>query len=78
MNKLISNLYIKINSNTAFKVIAFIDSDLVDNFSHGAVIDTVDDTAIIASLDKTDLADVDWYYDENISELQIGHHFIRI
>lgn len=77
---MLKNLYVRVEVNLAFEVLAFCNEDQADEVcavTFGAVIDTVGDTVIIAATEKTKLTDHMW---EPTTEqnLQLGHEFIRI
>ena len=75
---MLDNLYVRVDQTLAFKVIAFIESQKADSVPDGGVIDTVGDTAIIASLAGTDLSKHKWEEDQTEVSLQSGHSFVRI
>jgi hypothetical protein len=75
---MLNNLFIRVDRNLAFKVYAMVDAEMANNFPFGAVIDTVDGTAVIASLSSIKLSDHMWEAVKTLPKLQIGHEFVRI
>lgn len=75
---MLDNLYVRVDRNLAFKVLAITEASLANEIRVGAVIDTVNDTAIIASLSGTKLTEHMWEADKSLDKLQLGHEFIRV
>lgn len=77
---MISNLFVRVKKNMAFKVIAIVDANSANDIKRGAVIDTLDNgkTAVIADIEETKLTDHMWHKTKKIGELQSGHEFVRI
>lgn len=78
---MLKNLYVRVMPNVACKVLAIVNADQANEtcaVTFGAIIDVVDDTAIIATVEETKLSEHMWEADKSFPTLQIGHEFIRI
>ncbi len=78
---MIDNLYIRVSPKLAFKVLAIIESGLANGVKDGAVIDTVGNTAVIASTVECDLSKCMWDVNHGLNgsmKLQLGHQWVNV